>query len=329
MRATTRQNPVPAHRGRHVRALVGVLLVTLVAGCGVRIDSPAPSEPSPDAHEILRSTVVADALTVQQLASTAAETVSDDALSAALTQTADFAGAHAEQLGGPYDSGLPDAPQTPAATTSTQATGVGVDDVVDALAGASVRARGAADTTDDGPLARLFASVSTSEILSAERLGRAADVDLPDSVVPVEAALPETLPAGVAAAALTTLVEAEDAAGYVYEVQAARTDDAVRTRSADRGVEHRVRAAGWARLLDIDGTDQDPRAVAYEIPAADDARARGVLLEDNLTASYASLVGSARASNRTELVDLLADTARAQVAWGAPVSAFPGLPEQN
>ncbi|SDS65387.1 DUF4439 domain-containing protein [Paraoerskovia marina] len=320
---------VPTRRRRLVRAVLGAAAVVALAACGVRIDTPPPSEPSPDTHEILRSTVVADALDVERLATSAAEGTDDADVSAALLQAAAFAQAHAQQLGGTYESGLADAAVTPEATTSPDDEAARVTDVVEALAGASVRARGAADTTNDGPLARLLASISTSDILAAEQLGDLTGAELPETVVPTTAVVPETLPSGVSAADLTTLVEAEDAAGYVYEVQAARTADAGRERSADRAPIHRDRADDWARLLEIDSTAQDPRSTAYVMPEAESVAARGQLLENNLAASYASLVGTSGPSGRTELVDLLADSSRSAVSWGAPLTAFPGLPEQE
>lgn len=315
-------------RGRLVHGLVGTLAVLALAACGVRIDTPPPSEPSPDTHEILRSTVVSDALEVERLALSASEGTDTAKIVAALEQTANFARAHAEQLGGTYDSGLPDAPQTPQSTASPDQAPARVGDVVEALAGASVRARGAADTTIDGPLARLMSSISASEILSAENLGSLINTELPETVVPELVEMPAELPGGIPAADLTTVVEAEDAAGYVYEVQAAQSSNSVRSRSLARSEVHRDRSTEWARLLEIDATAQDPRRIAYDMPDAPDPAARGELLENNLADAYASLVGTARPSGRTELVDLLADSARTTVAWGGPLTAFPGMPEQ-
>ncbi|WP_286218016.1 hypothetical protein [Paraoerskovia sediminicola] len=185
----------------NVTAVVGVTLLTVaLSACGVRLDSPPPSEPSPDAHEVIRASAVADALEVEQIARTLAEDLPADdpgeKLLPLLEEIADFADQHAVQLGGTYDSGLPEAPQSVPVVPSSSATSgpLGPEDLVDALAGASVRGRAGADSTGDGALARLLASISTSQILSAEDLVDVTGDDLPDTIVPATPAVPESAP---------------------------------------------------------------------------------------------------------------------------------------
>jgi hypothetical protein len=112
-------------------------------------------------------------------------------------------------------------------------------------------------------------------------------------------------------------------------VRAAQADGEVRTRAHDRARLHRARAQAWALLAGVDGTDQDPRRVAYAVPGPETATpdlARDV--EDDLTQNYATLVGVAEPGTRAVLVALMTDTTLAAAQWGAPAVPFPGLPEQ-
>ena len=95
-----------------------------------------------------------------------------------------------------------------------------------------------------------------------------------------------------------TLVEAEDAAGYGYEVRAAQSEGDVRTAAVARAAEHRARAQGWALAAGTDGTPQDPRRVAYALPDGTDAAALARQVESGLAQTYASLVAAAAPTSR-------------------------------
>ncbi|WP_455605123.1 DUF4439 domain-containing protein [Cellulosimicrobium funkei] len=353
----------PAARAGRLLAVVTVLATgVLAAGCGVRLDTPPPTEPSPDTVEVLRSGAVDDALTVAALVADVTPRVTDPAALAVLGEAAAFAEEHVDALGGVYDSGLEDptepeddvageagtdAPGTGTAApgadgttsdpgttgTSTDAAGTPApgtattDDVVTALVGAAGRTGAAADASPDARLARLLASVAASEHVSAQRLaaatGSTAAAGLADPP-PVDEA-----PGGVGAADLATLVEAEDAAGYGYEVRAAQSEGDVRTAAVARAAQHRARAQGWALAAGTDGTPQDPRRVAYALPDGTDAAALARQVESGLAQTYASLVAAAAPTSRTEAVALLADAWASAVAWGEAPVAFPGLPEQT
>jgi len=335
-------------------AALAVLVATsvLAAGCGVRLETPPPTEPSPDTVEVLRAGAVDDARAVADLVSHVTPSVTDPTTLALLDEAAAFADRHVEELGGVYDSGLDDldAPggTVPDVTVTTESGGTGdspadgtagpsdggtegvpatTDDVVAALVGAAQRAGASADVAPDPGLARLLASVAASEHLTARRLATATGSAAADALVttapPVEGA-----PAGVGAADLATLVASEDAAGYAYEVRAAQSDGDVRTAAVARAAEHRARAQAWALAAGTDGTAQDPRRAAYALP--DDADAAGLArqVETGLARSYASLVSTAAPSSRAEAIALLVDSWASAVAWGEPHVAFPGLPEQ-
>ncbi|MFI6427028.1 DUF4439 domain-containing protein [Promicromonospora sp. NPDC050880] len=321
----------------------------------MRLETPPPTEPVPDAAEVVRRTAVADALLVAEQAEAAAGTQGVDAdVAAELERIATATTEQAEQLGGEYDSGLDDivtdrSASSPSATTPDHTPAAVLTSLVDA----ATRTRAAANQVQLGPLGRLLGSVSAAQTRYATDLARltgAQAPDLPPTTIPEPtapsadpsegdetAATPAAasvqdapvVPTGLSAEDLSALVLAEDTAGYALEVRAAQAEGDVRTRAADRARAHRARAQAWALVAGVDGTDQDPRRVAYTVPRGDTPTqdlARD--LENDLAQNYASLVGLAEPGTRTVLVSLLTDAALAAGRWGAAAVPFPGLPEQ-
>jgi hypothetical protein len=334
-------------------ALVAALLVGVLSGCGLRLETAPPSEPVPDAFEQVRRTAVADALGVAELATTAQQAAGlPEAVSTELARVVVDAHAQADALGGPYDSGLDDADVEPSPSPDVPPPSAGPADVVGALSDAAGRNRTAATTTSSGDLARLLASIGAAQTVSATRLATLAQVPGPDPVAPVmpdpeaEEATPSprtsptdvattapgaegaVLPAGLTAADFRAVVLSEDAARYALEVRAARTQGEERARLIARSRVHGERAQAWAELGGIAGTAQDPRSVAYAIPRDEDDATLVRRIQTGLATDYASLVGTTAATTRGLLVDLLIESAVTLDAWGAPPLAFPGLPEQ-
>jgi hypothetical protein len=364
-------HPAPARPRARRRPRLGALLAAVVvaalaAGCGVRLETPPPAEPVPDALEVVRRTAVADALVVAEQAGAVAAVTAAGEIRTELERVAQASLAHADQLGGVYESGLEDpaasasAPVSPEASPS--ATPVAPEEVVATLTDAAARSRSAASTTTDGPLARLLASVGASQTVSATRLARLVGAEPPTPVTPLvpmpddgtgvtgtpsatpsadgAAASPSPSPSpspsdgatpeGLTAADLSAVVAAEDSAGYALRRRAALAGEDLRGPLLARAETHLERAEAWALFAGTDGTDQDPRRAAYAVPdpaEADDATLARTL-EADLAADYASLVGRAAPGTRSVLVDLLVDAALAVDAWGGAPSAFPGLPEQ-
>ncbi len=361
----------PRHR-RHARVravAAAVLVAVLAAACGVRLETPPPSEPVPDALEVVRRTAVADALVVAEQAETVAPTVDGD-LRTELERVAAAARLQADELGGVYDSGLDDPTPGASPEPSEVADPLTAQDVALTLTDAAARSRSAASTTTDGPLARLLASVGAGQTVSATRLAALAGTEPPAPVVPQipvpttpgtdeadgeadgeaggeadgETASPRpspagttgpspsagTTPQGLRAADLEALVAGEDAAGYALRRRAALADGRLRERLLARAEVHRARGEAWAVLAGTDGTEQDPRRVAYAVPAPDEQDDATLVqgLEADLAVDYASLVARSAPGTRAVLVELLVDGALTVDAWGGPPSAFPGLPEQ-
>lgn len=330
----------PARPGRGiVGALAAVVIVLTLAACGLRAETPPPSEPSPNAVEQVRARTVADSLALAE-AATAAALLPDgavDPVAPVLADVTSFSDQHAEQLGGVYVSGLPtptDSPSSPPTTASAT-----VSDVLALLSTATRTASADADAVTDGPLARLIASVATSRGELATRLAHATGAEVP-SLVPDEVA-PTPSPSvtadttgadGLTTEDLAALALVHDQAGYGFEVIAAKLSGDQRTSALASADAHRERSEEWARAAGIDGSAQDPRRASYTLPAGLDdpavATALARTLETSVADAYANAVGQAAPGDRATLITGLRQATDDATVWGATAVPFPGLPER-
>ncbi len=337
----------PAGRDRRGRGVVAVVLALVAAlmlsGCGLRLETDPPGEPTPDAAEAARRLAVDDALGLSA-AATAAAPGAPEPVAAALTRLADFSTQHVTALGGVYDSGLDTPPDTDPAGTSTTgaatALPVAAADVLVLLATSAGNATRDADAVAGGPLARLLASVATARAQSLAELAVALGVEVPPVVpTPAETAptespeTPATDPAGgLDAATLAGLVTAEDQVGYGLEVVAAQLSGAERTTAVAAAARHRDAAQAWAVAAGLAGTTTDPRRTSYALPAGvvdvTVATTLARTLHTTLADTYAAAVAQAPAGRRTPLVTALRSAVLDAQSWGATAVAFPGLPEQ-
>lgn len=334
-------------RHRVVAALLVVAAALLTSGCDLRLETPPAAPLVPDQVEEIRQRVSADALALEVLAERAAEQQVDEALRAVVAGAGTTSAAHLEALGGVYDPTprtpdgtpvTPDGAQTPSSgTTPTPAVPdpATAEALVALLVETAASARADSATTQDGPLARLLASVAVSRSLLADAVVRATGLEPPPALAPTETLEPPGT-AGLPSAAVASVVQSEDALGLAWEVWAGRSADDVRARAAQRAVLHRSRAEAWAEAAEIEGTGLDPRRSWYDLPAdltaagADPALGQAQLaaLEADLAADYASLVAVAGEGTRSALVDALLEASREHVALGGALVAFPGLPER-
>jgi len=352
-----------------------VVALATVAGCGIRLESPAPAALVPDADEISRQAAVADVLLVGSEARLAVPTVDPASPVVDLLEEIDAsATAQAEALGGEYVSGVEGDGDDPAGVSSHDAAdgqtalapGSVTDDegtidpsvaasptdepsgsattdpapsvprLLTVLTQSADRTRASIGTPRDPALARLYASVATSHLDQARSLAALSGLDAP-APESFTTTLPTALPKNLSAADLVTVVRSEDAAGYAYEVMAARLADGERTAARDRAAAHRERAQGWAALASLDGAATDPREVAYDLGTVADGTptlasrdsmvTRAAEIEADLADAYATFVGQVDADARSSMLDLLADAHLASRSWGAPASTFPGMPE--
>lgn len=328
--------PRRARDRRHGLALVlsGVLLLgPALAGCDVRWETPPPSPLVPDATEQARQRAAEQAAELSELAG-AAVTGAPEAEAAVLTRVVEVAAEHLVALGGVHDPG-PSASAGPSATptpsgTATVPPAVTTADVLALLGESAASAREDASAVPDGPLGRLLASVATARLLLGDALSAAAALPV-DAAEPLE--VPAEVPTGVTDRDLVLLTASEDAAGFAWEVAAARSQGDARTTAAARAAQHRARAAAWAVLAGVSGTGTDPRRSAYDLPEAlrvpspaADVAAALAALEDGLAGSYSTLVASAEPGSRDAVVDALVDAARAAAGLRGATSPVPALP---
>lgn len=342
--------PRPAARlPRAVAVLVGGVLV--LAGCGVRLETPPPVEPSPDAIEQVRGRTVDDALGLADAATAVVASDVDEPVRVVLDDVAAFSARHAEELGGVYDSGLPDPTPAPSPTTGapvvTDVTGLLAELVDDAA-----RATQDADAVPDPDLARLVASVAVARDALADRLAAVADLPRPapgadaapsddasGDAVPSADASPPTVEASptddadpaAGSPAAAALALAHDEAAWTFTVLAARSSDATRTTMLEAAARHRTASDAWARAAGVVGRPADPRRAAYALPAGlDDPTVLEALprtLEQSVADASAAAVAQAEAGDRLDAVASLRAATAAAVAWGAAAVPFPGMPE--
>ncbi|MBO3084412.1 DUF4439 domain-containing protein [Cellulomonas fengjieae] len=316
------------------------MTVLTLGACGLRVETPPPAEPSPDAVEQVRGRTVADSLDLAAAAEAAAA-LPDGAVPSVATVLADvvaYAEQHAEQLGGEYVSGLPSPTGTPSASTPATRS---VAEVLDRLGSATRTALTDADAVADGPLARLVASVATSRGELAVRLAQATGAEVP-ALVPDQVATADPSPTpgstespagdALTAAEVAALALVHDEAGFGFEVVAAKLAGDQRTAALTAAAAHRARSEEWAAAAGIDGTAQDPRRASYSVPGGLDdpvvATALGRTLETSVADACANAVAQAGAGSRAALIDGLRRATVDAAAWGATPVPFPGLPER-
>ena len=314
----------------------GLLLATalLFAGCDVRLETPPPAEPVPDAIELVRRTVAADAERIAQLSAIAAVGEESEAVREELLRINADARAHLASVGGIYVSGLslPDDNVEAEAALPQNAT---VAEVLSELNRAAHNNISNAVGDPNGNKARLFASIGISQGLAAERLAAASGVENPDPITnwyglegEAELGSPDGHEAtGITVADFQAIVKSEDAARYAFEVAAARSEGDLRAAFRHRARLHGARAQAWAALGQIAETDQDPRLVAYQIPLDIPPAELVLLIENGLSLRWAALIAAAAPGARSPLVEALVASQQTVAQWGGSVAAFPGIPE--
>ncbi|PFG38477.1 uncharacterized protein DUF4439 [Georgenia soli] len=315
----------PARRAagrRAVAALAGAAAAVLLAGCGVRLETPPPVAPSPDAAEELRQDTAADAATI---AATVSEVTADGAGAQLLDRVGAEADAHLEALGGvwaPWPDGAPEGAVTPAPVpTAPPGPDPDVADVVDLLTRGAAQAREDAVAAPTDELAAVLAAVSISRTQAAADLARAGGQALPESpAAPLQAEA--LLARGVDGPTLLVL----DQARFAWETVAARSAGPAREAAT-------ARADHLQTLVDVavEAGAPDGRLGVYGLPGADEEaglsaeQAAVVDAESRLLEHWLFSLGLVGPEERAALVDAAADSAQRVVDAGGTLPALPGL----
>lgn len=318
-------------------AVLCALLTTtaLVTGCGLRLETSVPQPLVPDSNELARQAMVNDVVLIQQdiTAALGSEQFTEPQL-ATLQKLADRNANYERLLGGIYRSGLPqevpeDLPEVPLTPLEPI---YGAQEVIDRLLASTGRIRTTLPIATDPELARLFGSMALGNLLLAQELAKASDLEF---VVPEFLAeqVPETVLALIPEQSIETLIHNEDATGYGFEVIAAMRVPDRRAVALEQGKLHRETSQFWAQMANLAQTPQDPRRVAYTLPfelTADDAVAPeqdlvdlAQEMETNLATNYVDLIALSTPENRVFFFDSAIRTALIGVDWGVANSELP------
>jgi hypothetical protein len=129
--------------------------------------------------------------------------------------------------------------------------------------------------------------------------------------------------------ALQTWLAVEHEAVWLYPVLGARFDDLLDRATASFEAHRDTRDAVLARLRDLDAEPVSAQ-LTYDIGTVttiDDARSAAQTVEATISAACLALAGVAEQDDtRTYAIRNLTRAALAELTWGAPPRAFPGLP---
>lgn len=310
-----------APRRRRRTVLTGVLAALSLAGCGVRLETPPPVAPSPDAAEELRQEAAAEAATI---AATVSEVTADPATAELLGRVGAEAGAHLEALGGvwvAWPGGAPEGAVAPEPAPTTAVPDAGPDDVLALLTEGAADAREGALAAPTDELAAVLAAVSLS------RAGAAADVAAATGApAPEVSAAPLSREGLLARGVDGPTLEVLDEARFAYETVAARSEGGAREAA-------QARAAHLQSLVDlaVEEGAPDERLGVYDLPGADGEaglsaeQAAIVDAESRLLEHWVFSLGLVGPEARAPLVDAAADSARRVVDAGGTLPALPGL----
>ncbi len=314
--------PRSAAAGLPTAAIAVLVLVLALTGCSVRLDTPPPAVPTPDATEQARAALAEQTATLVSLARAArgeeatgqsAPQADGPDVAAELEALATASEQQLAALGGLWTP--PPRPDDPSPTPAPQPTAT-PQDVLTALEEAAAQVQeSVGDPVWDGDTATLLASIAVYRDGALARLSHALGTDAP---APAESAT--ELPTELTAAS-APLCRTLDGLGYAYEVQAARSDGEQRSQAVARAAQNRDLAEQVAVLGGYDGTAEDPRRASYAV--GDDLSETIVTWQSELLPGWLALVSPAAPGDRT----LLLTQARAAAAL-APLPAdvaFPGL----
>jgi len=323
------------------------VIALLISGCDVRRETPANAELVPNSVELVRRAAADNAVQLTDFGQAWLAAGVNETEQAEMQRLVADSNAHLASLGGVYVSGL--APNDADVVDESASSPVVVGSwapLISTLNQAAAQNFLAANADPDGNKARLLASIGTSQALTAQRLANLAgmadydpvselilagwDGGMHDGIVDDVADLGEPTggeATGITVADFQAIVKSEDAARYAFEVAAARNEGDLRTALRQRARIHGDRGQAWAVLGQIAETDQDPRLVAYSIPAELTPAELVLFVEKELTLRWASLIAAAAPDARGPLIEALLASQLTVAQWGGGIATFPGMPD--
>lgn len=294
----------------------------------MRLDTPAPTLPTVDAAEDARSSLVEQSLATADLAAALAELTEQEDLALQAEQVAAGATEQARLLGGkrvPPDwaedtTGGSD----PLATTGEPTT---PQTLVDGLSRAATDARAAIGAAPTAQVADLYTAIAVWRAWAAQVLARTTDAEVAAPEAPQVVAATWQL---ASVEGIQELLRGLDAAGFAYEVLAARSSEG----SADyltRARALRALAGDLATASGLAGTAQDPREALYDVSGlAESSPAAAAAIEADLVALWvqAPLPSALRGTAVDGAVESLLEIQRLTPRSRIDLTALPGYPAE-
>ncbi|MCL2423273.1 MAG: ferritin-like domain-containing protein [Micrococcales bacterium] len=317
------------------RAVLVTVCCTALVGCGLRLETDDPAPLTAGVSEHARARTVADAAALADAAWALADDA-DQAVAPVLDDIVAFSTTHIHALGETYEPGTTPSTAPGATPTEPAAVPTTTAGLLDLLATATSTCGADTDAVDDGDLARVLGSVTTSRGELTVRLAQALGVDVP-ATTPAPRAATDPLPSAAgplmrSPTRASALVLAHDQAGYAFEVVAALAVPKSDPRAtAEASAEyHRGQASTWARDTGIAGTADDPRRAQYQLPdnLSDPAAVAtmAISLEQAVAQGAAAGLADSDPGARAGLLAELRAATAAATTWGAPPQPLPGLP---
>ena len=294
------------------------LLAAVLAGCGVRLDGPAPTAPEPDSQEQIRQQAARAAADIYAAAQSARDAAEEDDVRDVLLAVEQAATAHHHALGGvwePWPGAGPEAatypgedlpPPSPAPAATPR-------DVLKLLGSAASGAHTAAlDQVglQEGGSAVLLGSIAISTSYLA--------ADLADSLGTSASSLPaEPLPPPAPGSVDPDTSRAVDGARYALEVVAARSSGPQRDGAAGR-------AGELAAVADAVRPENDIRQVAYDITGTTTDGDLAGLAELDVVGAYLALFDG-EAGDPAAVLAAATHAAGQARSWDVTLPALPGL----
>ncbi|PFG19329.1 hypothetical protein ATL40_0888 [Serinibacter salmoneus] len=318
--------------------MVALGAAVLLAGCGVRLDTPPQPLPTADAAESARASLVAQSLATAQLAEALGELTADEALADQVAQVADAALAQADLLGGQWEP--PARPDTPTDTGADSGAGpdggetgeaVDADEdispqaLVDGLSRAAQDAREAIGAAPSAEVADLYTAVAVWRAWAAQVLAHSTGAEAPAPQQPQVVAATWRL---ASVAGTQELIRGLDAAGFAYEYLAARAEEGSEDY-LERARELRALASDLAVASGLAGTAQDPRSALYDTAGvAQSTPAAAAAIESDLVALWvqAPLPSALRATAVDGALASLLEIQRVAPRAALDLTALPGYP---